>query len=191
MNKTTYPSTPELQQKVDQLLDQQTRDWDLARKNYDGLNRARKRYIHFQERITVGIQFNAERIYSSAAKVDPQSISERKCFLCQAHLPEQQKWVEFGDDYLILVNPFPIFPKHLTIPHREHIEQQIAGRMHDMLALAAELRDYVVFYNGPRCGASAPDHFHFQAGNKGFMPIEKEYEMLSRTIIKGRDGCRA
>lgn len=172
-----------IQDNVQQLLKQQTREWDLAAKNYKGLEKVQKHHFHFKNGARIGVQFNPERIYSSAAKVDAKSIRERKCFLCMPHLPEQQKWVEFGDQYVILVNPFPIFPRHLTIPHREHIEQAIQGRMHDMLELARELDDFVVFYNGPKCGASAPDHFHFQAGNKGFMPIEEEFEKLPRSLV--------
>lgn len=190
MNLTFHDTELSLQQKVDQLINQQTREWELAEKNYKGLAKAQRRELVFDNRVSVDIQFNPERIYSSAAKVDAKSISERKCFLCLPNLPEQQKGVDFGEDYVVLVNPFPIFPRHLTIPHRQHIDQLIKGRMGDMLDLAKELTDFVVFYNGPKCGASAPDHFHFQAGNKGFMPIEKEYDTLSRVIVKGEDKCR-
>ena len=77
--------------------------------------------------------------------------------------------------YTILINPFPIFPKHFTIPDVEHVPQLILGRFGDMLDLAEKMDDYLIFYNGPKCGASAPDHVHFQAGNKGFLPIEKEW----------------
>ncbi len=190
MNSNSDISGLNLQLKVNQLLNQQINEWDLAQKNYKGLEKAHKKFHTLDNRITIGVQFNSERIYSSSAKVDAKSISERKCFLCLANLPEQQRWVEFGE-YVILVNPFPIFPRHLTIPHRDHSDQQIKGHFGDMLRLASQLKDFVVFYNGPRCGASAPDHFHFQAGNKGFMPIEQEYSELSKSIIKGQDGCRA
>ena len=180
-----------LQERVHVLLAQQKKDWDLAAKNYLGLQKVQKRHISLGDGVEVGVQFNPERIYSSAAKVDDKSIRERKCFLCQAHLPEQQRWVDFEHEYLILVNPFPIFPLHLTIPILEHADQRIAGRMHDMLMLARLLDDFVVFYNGPRCGASAPDHFHFQAGNKGFMPIEKDFEKLEKSIAWKKNGVVA
>ncbi|MDR4988526.1 MAG: DUF4922 domain-containing protein, partial [Bacteroidales bacterium] len=169
-----------LQERVYEMLKQQQQDWDLAEKNYRGLQKVKKRFVRLGEGVEVGVQFNPERIYSSAAKVDDKSISRRKCFLCRAHLPEQQTWVEFESEYLILVNPFPIFPLHLTIPIVDHKEQRIGGRMTDMLKLARVLKDFVVFYNGPRCGASAPDHFHFQAGNKGFMPVEDDAERLTK-----------
>jgi len=161
------------QDRVHALLSQQVRDWDLARNNYSGLKRVMRRPLDKPEDADFYVQCNPARIRSSAAKVDARSIRERPCFLCEKHLPAQQRWVEFGREYLILVNPFPIFPRHLTIPVRTHEDQLIAGRMDDMLQLAKALEDFVVFYNGPRCGASAPDHFHFQAGNKGFLPVER------------------
>jgi len=119
------------------------------------------------------VQFNPARIVSSAARIDAQSIRERKCFLCAENRPPEQNGIPFNERYTILVNPYPIFPRHLTIPALEHTPQRIASRFGDMLDLAQQLDDSVVFYNGPECGASAPDHFHFQAGNKGFLPIEK------------------
>lgn len=148
--------------------------WALAIGNYKALSQVRSRVAEVGG-CTYKVQFNPARITSSAAKVDTKSIQERKCFLCPANLPPEQKAVPFKEDYLVLVNPFPIFPRHLTIPDREHIDQRILRRVGDMLDLAEELDDYIIFYNGPKCGASAPDHLHFQAGNKGFLPIEKEW----------------
>jgi ATP adenylyltransferase/5',5'''-P-1,P-4-tetraphosphate phosphorylase II len=122
------------------------------------------------------VQFNPARIISSAAKVDPETIRVRKCFLCPDNLLPEQKAVPFKEDYIILVNPFPIFPRHLTIPDIQHVDQRILPRIGDMLDLAEALDDLIIFYNGPKCGASAPDHVHFQAGNKGFLPIENEWK---------------
>jgi len=180
-----------LQNEVNQLLESQMREWDLAAKNYHGLSRAVKKHFLLGQDVGVDVQFNPERIYSSSAKVDTKSINERKCFLCPAHLPPQQKSVAFGKDYLVLVNPFPIFPRHLTIPHKDHQPQLIKGKFGTMLNLARELADFEIFYNGPRCGASAPDHFHFQAGNKGFMPILNDFQTVHRTAIKGNKEARA
>ncbi len=177
-----------MQEKIDGFFEQQLNGWDLAGKNYAGLQKVHKRYVALDDEVSIGIQFNPERIYSSAAKVDDKSIRERKCFLCQENLPVQQRWLEFGEEYLILVNPFPIFPRHLTIPVKEHTDQRIAGRMGDMLDLACELDDFIVFYNGPKCGASAPDHFHFQAGNKGFMPLENDFEKFVKTVVDTING---
>lgn len=157
------------------LFSSQLSSWETARSNYDALARVKVKEMEINGCL-YKVQFNPARIVSSAAKVDTKSIQERKCFLCPANLPPVQEGIPFGDHYQILVNPFPIFPRHLTIPELEHVEQRILPRFGDMLDLADALQDYVVFYNGPKCGASAPDHAHFQAGNKGFLPIEKEWK---------------
>ena len=162
-----------LKEKVNRLFKEQLAEWDLARKNYQALEQVKTKILIIDNK-EYKIQFNPARIISSSAKVDVQSIRERKCFLCCNNLPEEQKGISFKEKYLLLVNPYPIFPRHLTIPLMEHAPQLIASRFDDMLDLAQQLDDYIVFYNGPKCGASAPDHFHFQAGNKGFLPIEND-----------------
>ena len=121
------------------------------------------------------VQFNPGRITSSAAKVDARSIEARPCFLCEKNRPAQQRGISFEQDYTILINPFPIFRRHLTIVSDIHTDQRIAGNFLTMLRLAEALPEYVIFYNGPQCGASAPDHLHFQAGNKGFLLIEDDF----------------
>jgi hypothetical protein len=113
---------------------------------------------------------------SSAAKVDARSIEARPCFLCSQNRPAVQKGVDFSDDLTILINPFPIFGRHLTIPSEKHTDQRIGPNFPSMLRLAEQLEGFVIFYNGPECGASAPDHFHYQAGNRGFLPVEKDFE---------------
>lgn len=122
------------------------------------------------------VQFNAARIRSSAAKTDAVSIAHRHCFLCKENRPPTQTSKDWKGKYEILENPFPIFPQHLTIPTYEHIPQQLQGRYADMLELAKEFPHFTVFFNGPRCGASAPDHMHFQAGSRLFMPIEQQWQ---------------
>jgi ATP adenylyltransferase/5',5'''-P-1,P-4-tetraphosphate phosphorylase II len=101
--------------------------------------------------------------------------------LCLKNLPPEQKGIPFQEDFLLLINPFPIFPTHLTIPNLEHTPQQIPAYFADMLDLSRELTDFTVFYNGPQTGASAPDHFHFQAGIKGLLPVESELENLKNS----------
>ena len=179
----------DFQKSVSQLIVDQTNNWELAKNNYAQLKKVISREITFAEGIKFIIQFNPERIRSSAAKVDPKSILERKCFLCPANLPPVQEGIEFRDDYLILINPFPIFKKHLTIPLKEHTDQLIENNFKELLLLAQSLHDYVVFYNGPKCGASAPDHFHFQAGNQGLLPIEKEFDTVNKTLLTSEQGC--
>lgn len=163
-----------MNQTIHHLLTNQLASWEMARNNYAALSGVRVKELNVNG-IPYKVQFNPARIISSGAKVDTKSIKARKCFLCSANLPPEQKGVPFEGHYNILVNPFPIFPRHLTIPETEHVEQRIASRFTDMLDLAQALSEYTIFYNGPKCGASAPDHAHFQAGNKGFMPIEKDW----------------
>ena len=162
-------------QKVRDLFDDQFAEWSLARDNYRLLDNVRVRKIAF-DGYEIDIQFNPGRIISSAAKVDARSIEARPCFLCEKNRPPQQRGVPFGEDYLILINPFPIFRRHLTIVSEKHTPQRIAGNFGTMLSLAESLPEYVIFYNGPQCGASAPDHLHFQAGNRGFLPVERDAE---------------
>lgn len=159
------------------LLEEQREEWPLAAKNYKGLASVKVKRFAF-DHFNIFAQFNPERIRSSAAKVDKKSIEERPCFLCEKNLPAEQKALLFNEAYLILVNPFPIFQEHFTIPHLEHKPQRIKGNFRPMLDLSKAMHHYIVFYNGPKCGASAPDHFHFQAGIKGFMPIDYEYAAL-------------
>lgn len=161
------------------LLEQQKDSWTTAGNNYTALSGIKVKKLTVGG-IPMNVQFNPSRIVSSAAKVDPKSIQERKCFLCMNNLPEVQKGIPFGKEYIILVNPFPIFPSHLTIPVVNHVDQLIGERFGDMLDLAKGLDEFVLFYNGPKCGASAPDHAHFQAGNKGFMPLEYDWKTISR-----------
>lgn len=161
---------------IKQLLADQKTEWELAGKNFAGLENVQVRAFQF-DGFSVKVQFNPGRIISSAAKVDKKSIEARPCFLCAANRPAVQRGVTFGD-YEVLVNPFPIFPEHFTIPAFAHTPQQIKGNFGDMLDLAQAMEGFTVFYNGPKCGASAPDHFHFQAGNTGFMPLDEETAAL-------------
>ena len=168
-----------LNSKITELLHEQVSNWELARANYAGLKTVRTKSFDFGD-FEVKVQFNPARIVSSGAKVDAKTIAERKCFLCTENRPAEQTSIDAGD-YLILVNPFPIFPEHFTIPRKEHVDQQIKTYFADMLELAEVLDDYLIFYNGPRCGASAPDHMHFQAGTKDFLPLVNDYKRLKDT----------
>ena len=166
-----------------QLFQEQSTTWKLATDNYRALSK-----VIFKEYIIDGfrvrLQFNPGRIISSSANVSKDAITERPCFLCAKNRPVEQTFLTFEDventvlanEFQILVNPFPVFPQHFTIAAKEHQPQAIEGQMDTILRLAKCMDDCVVFYNGPRCGASAPDHLHFQAGSKGLMPIESDYE---------------
>lgn len=165
------------------LLDNQLNVWELAKSNYDALSKVESKSFSF-DGFEIKVQFNPARIQSSAAKVDPKSIQERKCFLCPKNLPTVQKSVPCSIEYQVLVNPFPIFREHFTIPTYKHTDQLILDKYGDMLDLAKCMDNYTIFYNGPKCGASAPDHAHFQAGIKGFLPIEKEITQIAKDVIE-------
>ncbi|MGM9803541.1 MAG: DUF4922 domain-containing protein [Muribaculaceae bacterium] len=154
---------------VDDFFTGQFACWQAAADGYAALKQVKMKTVKVGD-ATFMVQFNPARIRSSAAKVDEASLKARKCFLCDENRPKEQIAMPWNDEYKILVNPYPIFPKHLTMPCCRHVPQTIAGRIAHMMEFAQALADYEVFYNGPRCGASAPDHMHFQAGIKGFMP---------------------
>ncbi len=161
-----------------ELLINQQKTWKQLRDGYESLKQIKTKTFRF-DGFTMKLQFNPGRYISTSAKVDAKSINERKCFLCPANLPEEQKGILCEDEYLILGNPFPIFPEHFTIPNINHVPQEIKNNFSLMLKLTKDLsKHYVVLYNGPKCGASAPDHFHFQAGTKSFMPIVDDFHQL-------------
>ncbi len=110
-----------------------------------------------------------------------RDIQRRQCFLCPDHLPEGQQGILYRSGYLILSNPMPVFFSHLTISHLDHRCQAISEHMNTFLQLMIDFGSgWTILYNGPKCGASAPDHFHFQTAPSGQMPIEKEMEETSR-----------
>lgn len=163
MKNSNYMS---LQKKIEYLLSSQRMEWELLDNNIKQLDNVEQRSLMWGNDIEVVLQYNPTRITSASAKVDKKSIRERPCFLCAENRPEIQKGVPFLDKYIILCNPYPILQNHLTIPLHSHVPQRIGKKMDDMLSLTEQLPAYIVFYNGPKCGASAPDHFHFQAGLK-------------------------
>lgn len=167
---------------VKQLLADQVAGWSLARENYKELKNISTRELKFDNNITIKIHLNPKRAKSSTAKVDEASIKQRECFLCECNLPPEQDILPFGNSYNLLVNPFPIFEEHLTIASSQHVHQKIYGNFDTMLLLAREISSFLIFYNGPACGASAPDHLHFQAGGLGLLPIEAEFDLIDRTI---------
>jgi hypothetical protein len=161
-----------------QLLEDQKKSWEQLRDGYESLKQIKTKTFQF-DGFTMKLQFNPGRYISTSAKVDVKSINERKCFLCPANLPEEQKGILCENEYLILGNPFPIFPEHFTIPNINHVPQEIKNNFPLMLKLTKDLsKHYVILYNGPKCGASAPDHFHFQAGTKNFMSIMDDFHQL-------------
>lgn len=154
--------------------------WPLAAANYKGLEKVEEKSFPF-DGFVIRTQFNPERMRSSVAEVDKKSIAARQCFLCSENRPPEQDAIAFGERYLILVNPFPIFKTHFTISSNSHIDQRFMPNVRDLMELSKAMEGFTVFYNGPECGASAPDHLHFQAGESSFMPITAEFEQLKST----------
>ena len=170
------------------LLKRQLAGWPEAARRYRDLREVQTKEITIGG-MPVRVQYNPARAVSTLARTDAASIASRPCFLCRGNRPQQQEALPFegcdGRRYEILVNPFPIFPEHFTVPAVDHVPQRIAGRFPDMLRLAEAFPDMTVFYNGPESGASAPDHFHFQMGCKGFLPVERHFGLLGpKTVMR-------
>ena len=136
----------------------------------------------FDASITIKAQHNPARIVSTGAAIDKATISSRPCFLCQANRPEEQITKHADAGFEILVNPYPILPVHFTIPAVTHQPQRIDRHYAEMHRFLEQHPDLTVFYNGPQCGASAPDHMHFQAGTSGVLPLQEAWQKLQREL---------
>lgn len=169
---------------VRQFVQRELAKWPLAAKNFEALDMVETRKISLPN-LTVKVQYNPARRVSTAAKIDAKSINERPCFLCKANRPPEQGSLHWGARYEVLVNPFPIFANHLTIPATTHVPQSSKGRGPEMVELARDLEDFAIFYNGPHCGASAPDHMHFQACPKTELPLVNAIEKNMPATTKG------
>ena len=163
---------------ISRFFNRQLEKWDDARHRFRDLKHVETKKLSEEVRL----QFNPARIVSTGAKIDKKTLGERPCFLCDKNRPKEQMSQQIDERFQLLVNPFPILPVHFTIPARKHQPQAIYknyGEMHRFLSLHSEL---MVFYNGPKCGASAPDHLHFQAGTSGILPLQANWQRLSRNL---------
>ena len=163
---------------ISRFFNRQLEKWDDARHRFRDLKHVETKKLSEEVRL----QFNPARIVSTGAKIDKKTLGERPCFLCEKNRPKEQMSQQIDERFHLLVNPFPILPVHFTIPARKHQPQAIYknyGEMHRFLSLHSEL---MVFYNGPKCGASAPDHLHFQAGTSGILPLQANWQRLSRNL---------
>ncbi|MCQ2350333.1 MAG: DUF4922 domain-containing protein [Paludibacteraceae bacterium] len=170
--------TSSLQKAIEEMFERQLSSWPLAYNNFQALQEVEEKTFHCNG-YNIRIQHNPARAVSSGAKVDAKSIAARPCFLCEQNRPEEQDYVRWNN-YDILVNPFPIFHNHLTIAWQEHQPQELRSHLSDMIDLAQMLDGYTIFYNGPQCGASAPDHMHFQAGENDGFPLVQDFEWLKQ-----------
>jgi hypothetical protein len=169
--------------RVEQLFQNQLATWPRLARGVEGLTRAQTRAAHI-DWFEVFIRHIPHRIASTTAAVDEQSIAKRPCFLCPANLDPEERGIPFSSDYTIYCNPFPIVELHLTIVHREHRPQRIEGEIGAMLDLARALPALFIIYNGPECGASAPDHMHFQAGSRALFPIEEDLAAVPGPVVR-------
>ena len=163
---------------ISRFFNRQLEMWEDARHRFRDLKHVEVHQLSDQ----LKVQFNPARIVSTGAKIDKHTLGERPCFLCERNRPKEQMTKQIDDHFQLLVNPFPILPVHFTIPATKHQPQSIYrhyGEMHRLLSLHSEL---MVFYNGPKCGASAPDHLHFQAGTSGVLPLQTNWQRLSRNL---------
>jgi ATP adenylyltransferase/5',5'''-P-1,P-4-tetraphosphate phosphorylase II len=168
-------------ERANQLLKEQKLSWALLKHNYEVLAGVQTREFDFDS-FQIKIQLNLARIKSTSAVVDKNSINSRECFLCVDKLPPEQNALAYGKNFLILANPYPIFTEHYTVSKRKHIPQIIIGNFEELLNISKDLgSSLTIFYNGPKCGASAPDHMHFQAVIKNRMPIELEFDKILET----------
>ena len=169
-----------------ELLAEQKKVWLELREAYESLKDVRERDVR-RRGFPIRLQYNPGRIKNSLADVGEGNAKERQCFLCLDNLPEGQKGILYRSEYLILCNPMPVFSSHFTISHLDHRHQSVAESIDTLLQLMTDFgSDWMVLYNGPQCGASAPDHLHFQAGPSGKMPIEKEIQGGKRLTLTTR-----
>ena len=160
------------------LLRNQKLDWDLLNNGYAELKKVKTKSFQF-DGFVINAQLNPQRIKSTKADVIKEEIEKRDCFLCLDNLPKEQKGLEYKNEFLLFCNPYPIFYEHFTIVFKKHFPQRIDGSFHRFLKLAKRVHKYYsVLYNGPQCGASAPDHLHFQAVAKKDLIILDELEIL-------------
>lgn len=163
---------------ISRFFNRQLEVWTDARHRFRDLKHVETRQFSDQ----LKLQWNPARIVSTGAKIDKKTLGERPCFLCDKNRSKEQMSKQIDEKFHLLVNPFPILPVHFTIPARKHQPQLIYknyGEMHRFISLHSDL---MVFYNGPKCGASAPDHLHFQAGTNGILPLQTNWQRLSRNL---------
>jgi ATP adenylyltransferase/5',5'''-P-1,P-4-tetraphosphate phosphorylase II len=184
-------SEPDFRGLVEGLAEQQLATWPMLRDAVAGLARVEYKRVRVRGSEVLA-QFNPQRIVSTAAKVDAATIKQRPCFLCAENLPPEERGIAFGADFVALYNPFPVLPRHLVITSRRHIPQTIEGNFGTLLDLALDLGgEFFVLYNGAACGASAPDHLHFQACARESAPIIPEIDTWERRGLSKNSGVES
>lgn len=173
------------------LLKIQLNDWSELAEGYNKLNTVKIKSFLF-DGFQIKLQLNPGRMKSTSAEVGDAAIEKRSCFLCPDNLPIEQRGIKLLDRYYLLCNPYPVFPNHFTLAAITHRQQEIKSSFNDFIVLCRMFsKKYTLIYNGPKCGASAPDHLHFQTGTKQFLPIENNiHSMLIKygeAILSGEE----
>ena len=166
---------------LQRFFNRQLEKWDDARNRYDDLRNVRTRELAVGAS-QILVQWNPARMVSTGASIDKKTVAERPCFLCEQNRPKEQTKKAVDSQFDLLVNPFPILSAHFTIPCVKHEPQRILNYYSKIHKLLDEYPELMVFYNGPKCGASAPDHAHFQAGTSGRLPLQLSWQRLSRNL---------
>ena len=159
------------------FFNQQLKQWEDARKRYQDLRDVKTKQLGI-----LRVQYNPARMVSTGAKIDAHTLAQRPCFLCASNRPKEQLTERLDDDFCLLVNPFPILPVHFTIPALRHEPQAILSHYGEVHKLLSRYKALMVFYNGPKCGASAPDHQHLQAGESGLVPLQREWKRMQKSL---------
>jgi|SRR5690554_1725188 hypothetical protein len=175
-----------LQEEINNLFFNQLNNWEQLHHAIEQLDTVKSKQLKWNDGSSVTIQYNPARITSTSASVDNKKLSKRPCFLCEENRPIEQQCISFLSKYVILCNPFPILQNHLTIALHSHVPQRVRNKIGDILTLTEQLDEYIVFYNGPKCGASAPDHFHIQAGLKSEV-LKQGYNDLRTCMMINSD----
>ncbi|MDR2130569.1 MAG: DUF4922 domain-containing protein [Odoribacteraceae bacterium] len=161
--------------------------WEEARERHARLEQVTCKRVSFDNH-EVRVQHNPHRILSTTA--EPAASDAPPCPLCRVHRPDEQRALRYNDTFDILVNPFPVFPGHFTVAAREHVPQQIAGHVGDLLALAHDLPTCTVLFNGAGCGASTPGHLHLQLIPRHLLPLEEEVDRHGKQVpLFSLDDC--
>jgi len=170
---------------VEDFFQSEKKNWTEAANRYEALSGVQTRTLPLRGvEGELNVQWNPARMVSTGADVSKQALQKRPCFLCDSNRPAEQHALPVMQQYQLLLNPFPILPKHFTIPTREHTPQTIKGRFQDLFRMSQQMPDYMIFYNGPICGASCPDHMHLQAGSRGIAPLERDWNRIYEPALK-------
>ena len=187
---TTKATEMQGEDTLNRFFEEQLQVWPDARQRFDDLKSVLLKPVTCSG-MPFYVQCNPARLVSTGAKIDKATLAQRPCFLCEKNRPAIQTQIPIDNDFELLVNPFPILPLHFTIPAKVHQPQLIREHYGKMRRLLESFEHLTVFYNGPKCGASAPDHMHLQAGTGSHLPLRDNWEQLysnRQTLLSTPDG---